>query len=186
MAKPAPVISVAVMDHTAFIKVAGRANFTLSVDFKRLVQELRQRGFKRFMLDLGECVTMDSTFLGVLAGIALRDIDGKESAPSDERVHLDLLNPSSRVTDLLENLGVVHLFTILNQPTPCTLMFEPRQNGVPPSKEELSRNCLDAHVTLMDVNPENIPKFKDVAAFFEQDLKQLGASGDSAEGESGL
>lgn len=177
MAKPAPIISVAVLEHTAFIKVAGRANFTLSVDFKRLVQELRQRGFNRFMLDLGECVTMDSTFLGVLAGIALRDIDGRES--SEERVHLDLLNPSPRVTDLLENLGVVHLFNILNQPTPCTLMFEPRENGQAPSKEELSRNCLQAHLTLMDVNPENIPKFKDVAAFFEQDLKQLGNPGEA-------
>ena len=166
------------MDHIAFIKVAGRANFTLSVDFKRLVQELRGRGYNRFMLDLGQCLTMDSTFLGVLAGIALRDIDGKESGPADERVHLDLLNPSPRVTDLLENLGVVHLFTILNQSTPCTMIFEPRENGAAPSKEELSRNCLEAHMTLMDVNPENIPKFKDVAAFFEQDLKQLGNGGE--------
>ena len=175
MAKPSPVISVAVLDHTAFIKIAGRANFTLSVDFKRLVHELRQRGLNRFMLDLGDCLTMDSTFLGVLAGIALRDIDGKESAPTDPRVQMDLLNPSPRIADLLENLGVMHLFTIIHQPTPCTLMFEPRQHGAAPSKEELSRNCLEAHVTLMDLNPENIPKFKDVAQFFEEDLKKMGS-----------
>ena len=173
MGKPTPGISVAVLDNTAFIKVPGRANFNSSVDFKRLVQELRHKGLNRFMLDLGECVTMDSTFLGVLAGIALRDIDGRESDPSTPRVHIDLLNPNERITDLLENLGVIHLFNILHQPTPCTVMFEPQAASAPPSKEDLSRHCLEAHVTLMDVNPENIPKFKDVAQFFEQDLKNL-------------
>lgn len=172
MPKPSPGISVAVLDNTAFIKVPGRANFASSVDLKRLVRELRQNGYDRFMLDLGECVTMDSTFLGVLAGIALRDIDGKESNPASPRVHLDLLNPNPRISDLLENLGVMHLFNILHQPTPCTTMFEPRGNGEPPTREELARNCLEAHLTLMNINPDNIPKFKDVAEFFAQDLKK--------------
>ena len=171
MGKPTPAISVAVLENTAFIKISGRANFNSSVDFKRLVHELRQKGLNRFMLDLGDCVTMDSTFLGVLAGIALRDIDGRESDPSGPRVHMDLLNPNPRITELLENLGVIHLFNLLHQPTPCTVMFQPQESGAPPSKAELSRHCLEAHVTLMDINPDNIPKFKDVAQFFEQDLK---------------
>ena len=65
MAKAPPVISVAVVDHTAFIKIPGRANFTSSVDFKTVVNELRGRGVDHFVMDLGECVTMDSTFLGI-------------------------------------------------------------------------------------------------------------------------
>lgn len=184
MGTSSPAISVAVIAPIAVVKVCGRANFALSVDFKRLVSELRERGIERFIIDLGECATMDSTFLGVLAGLALRNIDGKEAEPGSAGVQLDLLNPNPRVADLLDNLGVIHLFTILKQETPCTLIFEPVREGSPPSKEELSRNCLQAHLTLMDINPENVPKFKDVARFFEEDLKREAAGGEGG-GDSG-
>ena len=64
-------MSVMVTDEFACIRIIGRANFTSSIDFKALVTELSQRGFQRFVLDLSECVLMDSTFLGVLAGFGL-------------------------------------------------------------------------------------------------------------------
>src|SRR5215212_1195540 len=101
MTKPAPALSVAVVERTAFIKIPGRANFTSSHDLKALVGELRQRGFNNFVLDLHECITMDSTFLGVLAGMVLRN----NGAPVG--MEIELLNPNPRVTDLLENLGVL-------------------------------------------------------------------------------
>ena len=69
---------------------------TSSVDFKTLVTELRARGVDHYVLDLGECVTMDSTFLGVLAGLALRNSDGKEIGADGQRLKLDLLNPNAQ------------------------------------------------------------------------------------------
>lgn len=166
-------MSVAVVDHTAFVKIPGRANFTSSVDFKTLVTELRARGVHHYVLDLGECVTMDSTFLGVLAGIALRQVDGKQKEDAT-RLRLDLLNPNARIADLLENLGVMDLFTISHQKNPCTSIFEPVNNNRPaPSHEEMSRTCLEAHELLMRINPENIPKFKDVTQFLAEDLRKI-------------
>ena len=171
--KQSPAMTVAVVEHTAYIKIPGRANFTSSVDFKTLVTELRVRGFDHFVLDLGECVTMDSTFLGVLAGLALRNADGQEITHEGHKLKLDLLNPNDRISDLLDNLGVVHLFHILMETNPCTALFEPVTNDRPaPSKEDISRNCLDAHKTLMEINPANIPKFKDVTRFLAEDLRQ--------------
>jgi hypothetical protein len=41
-----------------------------------------------------------------------------------------------------------------------------------PTKNDLSRNCLEAHETLMQVNPENIAKFKEVTRFLAEDLKE--------------
>lgn len=179
MSNKAPVMSVAVVEQTAFVKVPGRANFTSSVDFKTLISELRNNGVTRFVLDLGECVTMDSTFLGVLAGLALRNSDGKELGPDGEKLHLDLLNPNQRIADLLDNLGVAHLFNVLHQANPCTALFEPVNNdGAPvPSKEEISRNCLEAHELLMRLNPENIPKFKEVTRFLAEDLRKMKEQG---------
>src|SRR5947207_1438300 len=111
MPKAPSVISVAVVDHTAFVKIPGRANFTSSVEFKTLVTELLARGVDHYVLDLGECVTMDSTFLGVLAGIALRQVDGKNK-DAGTKLHMELLNPNARIADLLDNLGVMNLFTV--------------------------------------------------------------------------
>ena len=168
MTKPAPALSVAVVARTAFIKIPGRANFTSSHDLKALVGELRQRGFNQFVLDLHECITMDSTFLGVLAGMVLRN----NGAARDELV-IELLNPNPRVTDLLENLGVLDMFQVRNQDVPCTLVFEPTKEQAAPTKEEVTRNCLQAHQTLMAINPANVPKFKEVAAFMAEDLKRM-------------
>jgi anti-anti-sigma factor len=175
MSKPGPVLSVAVVERTAFIKIPGRANFTSSHDLKALVGELRQRGFNQFVLDLHECITMDSTFLGVLAGMVLRN-----NGSAQEGLVIELLNPNPRVTDLIENLGVLDLFQVRNQAVPCTLIFEPSQH-VEPSRLEVTRNCLQAHQILMDINPENVPKFKEVTQFMAEDLKRLGdGSGNGA------
>jgi len=63
---------VLVAEKFACIKISGRANFTSSIDFKVLLNELLAKGFNTFVLDLSECVLMDSTFLGVLAGFGLK------------------------------------------------------------------------------------------------------------------
>src|SRR5688500_3607290 len=175
MATKAPVMSVAVLEQTAFVKVPGRANFTTSVEFKTLINELRSTGVNHFVLDLGECVTMDSTFLGVLAGLALRNSDGKELDADGQKLKLDLLNPNARIADLLDNLGVVHLFNVLNQPgNPCTAIFEPvTSDRRDPTKEEISRNCLEAHELLMRISADNIQKFNEVTPFLADDLRKM-------------
>ena len=37
-------------------------------------------------------------------------------------------------------------------------------------KRELAETSLEAHRTLMHLNPENVPRFKDVTIFLEEDL----------------
>ncbi len=162
---------VAIAERVAFVKIAGRANFTLSVPFKSLLLGLRERGFRDFVLDLTECGTMDSTFLGVLAGLALSSTENK---PAPDPFCLQLLNPNQRVSDLLENLGVAHLFTMIRGGNPMESALAPSPPpDATPTREEISRTCLEAHQLLMKVNPENIPKFKDVTRFLAEDLKKL-------------
>ena len=65
------------------------------------------------MLDLAECVLMDSTFLGVLAGFGLKLSAGN----GDHGPHgIELLNPNARITELLDTLGVLHLFKLTQGP----------------------------------------------------------------------
>ena len=53
-------------------------------------------------------------------------------------------------------------------------IFEPLNNHRPePTREEMSQTCLEAHQLLMKINPDNIPKFKDVTQFLAEDLRKL-------------
>lgn len=171
MSKTPSSLLVSTTGQIAVVKINGRANFASSVTFKLLINELRENGFRNFVLDLSECVTMDSTFLGVLAGMALKFA----SLPTSELpCCLQLLNPNQRIADLLENLGVSHLFKTIQGPNPSTAEFQPHApDTLPPSRQEISETCLEAHQLLMAINPDNIPKFKEVTQFLAEDLKKL-------------
>jgi anti-anti-sigma regulatory factor len=168
-------MSVLVGERFACIKIAGRANFTSSIDFKTLINELRQKGFSYFVLDLSECLLMDSTFLGVLAGFGL-----KMSPASQEPCvqPIELLNANQRIVELLENLGVLHLFKLTQGGAALSGKAEPiAQAPTTPNKEEVTRACLEAHRTLMEINPANAARFKDLTQFLAEDLKKLGSHG---------
>src|SRR6266404_5491059 len=159
----------------ACIKISGRANFNSSIDFKILLNELLQKGFITIVLDLSECVLMDSTFLGVLAGFGLKMVPGNNGAGP---AAIELLNPNTRITELLENLGVLHLFNLNHGALKLAEGTETLPHSAPnPTREEVTRACLDAHKTLMEINPDNVPKFKEVTLFLAEDLKKLKSGG---------
>jgi len=171
MKAPASNLLVWVGEEVVCIRIAGRASFTSSVDFKALVNGLHQKGYSRFRLDLTHCLLMDSTFLGVLAGLGLKfgAIRNGDLDPT-----LELLNANPRILDLLENLGVSHLFKLVNGPEACTDKMAPVEpTNTNPDRKEMSRTCYEAHQTLIEINPDNIPKFKEVAQFLAEDLKKM-------------
>ena len=170
MATSSVNLLVLVGKNFACIKIAGRANFTFSPDFKTLLAELVQKGYAHFIIDLSECVLMDSTFLGILSQFGLKlNPDAAASKPG-----IELLNANPRVTELLENLGVLHLFKItsgaLELPDDVKTCKPESTN---PTHEQIARTSLEAHQTLMAVNPENAARFKDVTQFLAEDLENL-------------
>ena len=154
------------------VKIAGRAGCACSVDFRTLLLGLRAKGHKRFILDLTKCQLMDSTFLGVLAGLGVRFSEAPEGSPCGA---IELLNPSSRIAGLLENLGVSENFKVLDGATVQTENLKPVEcPNSNPCHEDLQRTSLEAHQTLIRLNSENESKFKDVCKFLEEDLKKMG------------
>jgi len=164
-------LSVLVQDKLVCIKIAGRANFQASIDFKTLVNALWTKGHIHFVLELSDCQLMDSTFMGVLAGLGLRF---NQVRSGEQPVTMELLNASERVSDLIDNLGITYLFQIHKGAAPAATELNPVEKPVgPPDRTETARTCLEAHRLLMELNPDNISKFKDVAKFLEEDLKKL-------------
>jgi anti-sigma B factor antagonist len=163
-------LSVLVGKKIACLRIAGRANFASSPDFKTLLSELAGKGYKHFVIDLTECVLMDSTFLGVLAGFGMKL--NPKGAPAERGI--ELLNATTRVAELLENLGAANLFRMKNGPLEMPDDVQTCQpESINPTHEQITRTSLEAHQTLMAMNPENVARFKDVAQFLAEDLKCL-------------
>lgn len=168
-------LSIWAGDDIVVVRITGRANFQSSVDFKSTLLELWQRGARRFILDLTQCQLMDSTFLGVMAGLGLKF--SKEQNSGGMAI-IELLNPSPRVADLFDNLGIIHLFTVSTSPGRELEGLDPVQPpaNCTPDRKETTRVCLEAHKLLMQLNEANVAKFKDVTKFLEEDLKRMEAS----------
>ena len=154
----------------ACVKISGRANFTLSIDFQMLLNELQKNGYSYVVMDLSDCMLMDSTFLGMLTGFGLK----MTQANGQSGLHtVELLNPNARISELLESLGVLHLFKICQGTfslSECVL--QPSLQAANPNQEQLTRACLEAHETLMSLSAENARKFKDVAQYLADELKK--------------
>lgn len=173
MSLPAANLLVSATEDQVFVKITGRANFASSVDFKTLVNGFMDRNFQKFILDLTDCLLMDSTFLGVLAGFGLRLARGRSEGAT---IGVELLNPNQRVAELLENLGVAHLFEQTEgRPLAQDSMDTAASSSSTPSRQQMSETSLEAHKTLMEINPDNIPRFKDVAQFLAEDLAKIKA-----------
>ena len=73
MAEPAAksVFLVDAFSDPVVVRVSGRACFQNSACLRDFVTEILRQGKSRFVLDFEKCESMDSTFLGVLAGVAL-------------------------------------------------------------------------------------------------------------------
>ena len=87
------------------------------------------------------------------------------------------MNPNPRIAEVLDSLGVAHLFKICDGAQAATDKFQPLQRAPGTTQADLVRNCLEAHRTLMAINADNARKFKDVAQFLAEDLKRKESPG---------
>lgn len=170
MSTAAAQLFVAVEGGIVYVRVVGRGTFASGVDFKALLEGVIRQGHKRIAVDLRDCPLMDSTFIGLLTsfGMQLPPLGGSG---------ISLHHVNDRILGLLGNLGVAHLFLACNPgdgiPEHLTVRPAGSAGG---SHADLQRTCLEAHEKLMEANPENVARFKDVTRFLAEDLKNAGAS----------
>jgi len=156
-------ILVGNLGRTVWIKVDGRGTFLNSPGVKEFVKQMIQRGHRDFVVDLGGCELMDSTFMGTLAGVALRLREIGQGG-------LKAVNVNIRNASLLENLGLDHLFPVEAGPAPGA-PENLRQAGTG-DEEDAKGTILAAHEALIAVDAQNAVKFKDVVEYLRQELTQ--------------
>lgn len=149
----------------------GKGSFQNSQGMKDFSREMMNRGHREFVLDLKNCGVMDSTFMGTLAGMGLRL---KELGQGN----LHVINSNERNTDLLQNLGLDHLFD-LNSPEVERVLHPGGVEALDPdalSKMNTAETMLEAHEALIEAAPENEARFKDVLEYLKTDLHVAAAS----------
>lgn len=151
-------VQVGVAGPTVWVRVAGRGSFQNSTGLKDFAAEMMRRGHRDFVVDLKDCELMDSTFMGTLAGIALRL--GPQGG-------LRVVRPNARCRSVLQSLGLDRVFaveTTLPAPPPGADLHD--AEGSPP-REARRETIIQAHENLVAANPDNAVRFKDVIEFLK-------------------
>jgi anti-sigma B factor antagonist len=155
-----PVFLVDASSDPVVVRVEGRASFQNSGCLRDFVTEMLSRGKTRFVLDFQQCASMDSTFLGVLAGAA---IELRKRKPVGSIV---VTRAAPRNLELIRNLGLHRLLTIdpgelsANLPQCDTALETTRATEV-----ESAKMVLEAHENLVAADEANRGKFEDVLSF---------------------
>lgn len=152
------------------IRVLGRASFQNSAGLDEFITEMIQAGKRRVVIDFKECTSMDSTFLGVLAGGALR----LRKLPTPGSLVLCRLSP--RNLELVCFLGLNRILVIdpagLNvnmDAQNCGICIDPAGNR---SEVEQARHVLEAHENLVETDEANRARFQDVLTFLKEQVKE--------------
>ncbi|HWY40622.1 MAG TPA: STAS domain-containing protein [Chthoniobacterales bacterium] len=164
-------ILVGVNGPAVWVRVEGKGNFLNSGSLKEFAQEMINRGYREFIVDLENCAMMDSTFMGTLAAVALR-LKGIGQG------HLHVVHCGQRSRDLLSGLGLDQIFDIRSNGAVAPECQEVKENavdGADTRKKETSETMLEAHQALCEAAPENLARFKDVLEYLKQDLHQTTA-----------
>ncbi|MFW5802739.1 MAG: hypothetical protein ACOCWJ_02370 [Verrucomicrobiota bacterium] len=87
---------------------------------------------------------------------------------------LEIVNASSGCRRLLAGLGLNKLFIFATTPTESRdwQSLCQAQRDDPKAARRQERTVLEAHETLMEVDPENVPKFKDVVDYLRSGLEE--------------
>jgi anti-sigma B factor antagonist len=159
-------IQVGTNGPAVWVRVEGKGSFLNSGSLKDFTKEMVSRGYREFVVDLAKCATMDSTFMGTMAGIALR-------LKSLGQGHLNVVHCGPRSRELLSGLGLDHIFNIEtngSRAPQCQRLPNGSEPNPADDKQEKAQSMLEAHQALCEAAPENFTRFKDVLEYLKQDL----------------
>ncbi len=165
---------VMVRGSRAFVRVIGRGSFKVSTALKEFAATAIEGADGRLVLEMSACTGMDSTFMGVLAGVAMR----LNRSGNGGRVALVNLAPKNR--DLLATLGLdllVDAYTAGQTPDEYEAVLHDDQGlrmleENASMKQRTAETMLEAHEDLVRLSPDNLPKFQDVLQYLREDVRR--------------
>lgn len=159
-----PVFLVDAYADPVVVRIDGRASFLNSAALKDFFTAMIAQGKTRFAVDFKSCASMDSTFLGVLAGAAIQL--RRLTTPGS----LTLVRVGERNLELIRNLGL-HRLAIVDTGGDLTSKGLDGLDAKALGEIESARLVLEAHENLVAADPDNASKFQDVLSFLRNRLE---------------
>ncbi len=160
-------IQVGEQDGMILIRVEGKGTYLNSHLLKQYFLQCLEEDRHFFKIDLSQCNYMDSTFLGMLAGIGSKV---KEHFPSP----IKLANATERIRGMLENLGIEHLFEMSRENRFSESLSRLSEHKI--SSEAKTREMLEAHEKLAEISPANEAEFRDVITLLRKKIGKTTSS----------
>ena len=145
------------------IRVIGRATFQISRDLREFGTRAKPER-TTIVVDLSSCEGMDSTFLGVLAMIGLN---------AGPQATLVIVNASPGHRKLLQTIGLTKIWALADK-TVADVNWRSLCNAATDAMDmqNVGPVVLAAHQALMQIDPQNVPKFKDVVELLSSEIDQ--------------
>lgn len=167
-------ISHALRDRTCYLKLRGELRHDLAGPLDALLERLyaaEPAEVDDYVIDLTEACFMDSTMIGLLAGIAREQRNRGRPAPTVFTTHPE-------IDQLLCSLCLDEVFTLVRHPTDrplppaelCVLASSPNGAGDPCADERAAETILRAHEALIELNEANREAFQPVVELFREQL----------------
>jgi anti-sigma B factor antagonist len=157
-------------DDLIVVRIAGKGNHQNSLALREVMNlTTGAEGSPTYIFDLEKCTTMDSTFMGVLASLALRQQRSLGTRPI-------VVNINDHVRDLLNNLGLKYILEMRRGRAPETdgdpLKVADYSSVEAPMVDKINRIILmiEAHEKLIDLQSENEVQFKGVLQSLRESL----------------
>ena len=150
---------------TVYIRVTGLGIASIGLDLWDFAEEMERQGYYRFIVDLDECQSFDSTFMGVLVGVA-------EAAGKEEGGGVMVIHPSPHHRKLMTEVGLTKILTVREDPVDIpsglqmTALYELARTS-----EKRIQMIREAHEQLCELDERNRAKF---GAFLDMLSREIG------------
>lgn len=143
----------------------GRGTFKLCPAFRAYCEALLKDNTKKgVMLDLAKCVSMDSTFMGVMVMLGLR---------ARNRLALLLVNARPEHRTLLDGIGVSRVWRYVSQPVPNLTWKKLGEatagKGSVENMKDIAPLIIEAHEALIELDSNNIPEFQNIIDMIKEE-----------------
>jgi anti-sigma B factor antagonist len=162
-----PIFAVNPYNDPIVVRIQGKATFLNCGPLKEFLDGMIQRGKRQFIVDFQQCRGMDSTFLGILAGVGIRLMR------ADPPGKVVLARLGTRNLELVRNLGLHRVMLVDEQGLDVadeSLVALAGESAQQHEEITNARMVLAAHENLVAVDAANEAKFQDVIAFLKNQV----------------
>jgi anti-sigma B factor antagonist len=150
-----------------WVRCEGKCSFINSPKLKAWAEEQLKSGVTHIVIDLQVCTGMDSTFMGTMAGLAMRLVKTPGGV-------LEVMSANEKNSQSLDDLGLSSLMQI----NPKSASWNGQEEEIRKSlieygkvhSSDRTQHVFDAHKTLCDADLSNTEKFSTVLDCLEAEL----------------